>query len=211
MIITHQPLAKGPQNPYSCIPLTHPSVVRAMELIPSEYWGNTWVAGSAATRFGQHNDVDVWVTEVPRTRDLWTVLPINAKKDPMTVEDEEYEQLCVKVFNNADEKLQIMALHETIQQLLYKFDISVHCGAVNVITGEQLKGDNYSEKVTISNFMENSPILTLGRYITFAKRYKDFTGSFDQNVQTCAAAAFNLKTDKQMQDMLQYCYIDKGL
>lgn len=210
-MIIARPTPEPPKNPYSCIPLTHPLVVRAMELIPSEYWGNTWVAGSAATRFGQHNDVDVWVVEVPRDRDPWLVLPTNAKKEASQMEDEEYEQLCVKIYNNADEKLQIMALHEDIQFLLNRFDISVHCGAVNVITGEQLKGQGYSEKVTISNYMENSPILTLGRYLTFAKRYKDFTGAFDPFVQSCAAAAFNLKTEKQMQDMLQYCYIDKGL
>lgn len=199
------------KDPYSCIPVGDPILIRARELIPPEYWANTWVAGSAATRFGQHNDVDVWVADVPRNRDLWTVLPMNEGKPVSTEENEEYDHMCVKVYNNPDEKLQIMSLHESINTLLAKFDISVHCGAMNIVTGEQLRGSNYSEKVTICNFHENAPILTLGRYINFSKRYHDFNGVWDANVAACAAASFNLRTEKQMQDILQYCYIDKGL
>lgn len=194
---------------YSCIPMDHPMVLRAREIIPPVWWVNTYVAGSAATRFGQHADVDVWVTEVPRSQDLWRILPENEKRDVDIGED--YEHIAIKVYNNPDEKLQIMATHDPINALLDGFDISVHCGAMNIVTGEQIRGKGYSEKVLIVNYIESQPVLTLTRYLTFAKRYRDFGGMFSEKVQKCAADTFYLKTPAQMEQELRDNYIDRGL
>jgi hypothetical protein len=203
-------LSKPRQDPYSAIPLDHPVLRRARELIPAELWPNTWVAGSAATRFGSHQDVDVWITGVPRTQDLSVLLGEPSK--PMFADaDEDYEHLAITIYNNPDEKLQIMACHDDIRQLLTHFDISVHCGAMHLITGEQLRGPGYGEKVLIINYIQERPVLTLTRYLSIAKRYKDFSGMFHETVQRCAADSFYLMTPAMMEQRLRDNYVDRGL
>ena len=196
-------------DPYKTIPIDHPLLIRARVIIPVQWWPSTWVAGSAATRFGQHGDVDVWITGVPRNTDLSIILGAPSKL--VEVGDEDYEHIAIKVYNNPDEKLQIMACHDDIHTLLKSFDISVHCGAVNIVTGEQIRGEGYSEKVTICNYIEDRPILTLTRYLNIAKRYKDFHGTFDEKVQRCAADSFYLMTPGQMEQRLKDNYVDRGL
>lgn len=198
---------KAPADPYSCIPVDHPTLTHAQTIIPPEWWGNTWIAGSAATRFGQHSDVDLWITQVPRHLDAWTLLPVNQTKEPD--DTEEYERVALKIYNQ--DGLQIMATEYNIHQLLGHFDISVHCGAMHVVTGEQIRGSGYSEKVLIINYISNKPVLTLTRYLTFAKRYKDFSGMFSESVQKCASETFYLKTPAQAEQMLRDNYVDRGL
>ena len=197
---------KPSKDPYASIPVDDPTLMHARTLIPPEWWPNTWVAGSAATRFGQHGDVDVWITGVPRDRDLSTIL---GGPSQLAETDEEYEHIAIKVYNQ--DGLQIMACHDPIQHLLSTFDISVHCGAMHLTTGEQLRGGGYAEQVLICRYIQEKPILTLTRYLTFAKRYQDFHGLFSENVQQCAAQTFLLKTRAQMEQELQDNYVDRGL
>lgn len=197
-----------PKDPYQSIPLDHPMLDRARALIPAQWWPQTWVAGSAATRFGQHQDVDVWITGVPRTQDL-SVLLGDASKLMDT--DEDYEHIAIKVYNNPEEKLQIMACHDDIHQLLKGFDISVHCGATHLVTGEQLRGPGYWDKVTIINYIQEKPVLTLTRYLSIAKRYHDFSAMFSETVQKCAADTFYLMTPANMEQRLRDNYVDRGL
>lgn len=200
-------------DPYQCIPLEHPLILRAKEIIPEQWWPQTYVAGSAATRFGQHGDVDVWVTAIPRNINPLTIIPENQGKECHWIEgvEEEYEHIAIKIYNNPDEKLQIMACHDDIHTLLASFDISVHCGAMQLVTGEQIQGPGYSEKVTICNYIPEKPVLTLTRYLSIAKRYKDFRGMHDEKVQQCAAHSFYLKTPAMMEQAIRDNYVDVGL
>ena len=66
------------------IPLDHETIQLAKSLIPVERHGRTWVAGSAASRFPFNGDVDIWITDVDHGQDLWTVLPQNVGKPPIT-------------------------------------------------------------------------------------------------------------------------------
>lgn len=200
-------VSKPQRDPYQSIPLDHPMLGRARALIPAQWWPSTWVAGSAATRFGSHQDVDVWITGVPRTQDLSILLGAPSKL--VDIEDEDYEHIAIKVFNQ--DGLQIMACHDDIQQLLKSFDISVHCGATHLVTGEQLRGPDYGERVTIINYIQEKPVLTLTRYLSIAKRYKDFRGMFDETVQKCAADTFYLRTPAQMEQHLRDNFVDRGL
>lgn len=196
----------------SVIPLDHPLILRAKTLIPPEYWAQTWIAGSAATRFGQHNDVDVWVTNVPRTMDPWHVLPCNEGTEmPVGDPEQDYEHLCIKVYNNPEERLQIMASHDSIAVLLEGFDISCHAGAINLVTGAQCFASLYGPRVTVVNYLTPIPQLTLTRYLTFAKRYKDWSGMFDEKTRECAARSFQLKTPEDMQTEIRYLQMDRGL
>lgn len=197
-------------DPYKSIPLEHPILGRVREIIPAQWWGSTWVAGSAATRFGQHQDVDVWITSIPRNINPSVIIP-GPLHIPVEQANEDYEHIAIKIYNNLEEKLQIMACHDDIRTLLNSFDISVHCGATHILTGEQIRGENYSELVTICNYLEAAPVLTLTRYLTMAKRYKDFTGMFNAKVQQCAADTFYLKTPAHVEQMLRDNYIDVGL
>jgi len=198
-------------DPYRSIPIDDPLVRRAKELIPPEWWGNTWVAGSAATRFGQHGDVDVWIVGVPRTVDPSTVVPNPDGSRAGGDRIAEYEHMALKVYNNPEEKLQIMVCHDDIHRLLDQFDISVHCGATNIVTGEQIRGAGYGERVNIIKYINDKPVLTLTRYLTFAKRYGDFGAMFGETVQKCAAETFYLKTPEQTEQMLKDNYVDRGL
>jgi hypothetical protein len=200
------------------IPLDDPIIARAKALIPEQHWTNSWVAGSAATRYPQNADVDVWVSvEYMRgSPQLDTIIPggrrfadliTNAPK----VEDQEAMEMYMHLAWKAIDEpgLQIMVTQQHIGDLLAKFDISCHVGAVNIVTGEQLFNTNYSNQVKIVNF--GNPIKTLARYFKFAERYKDWSRQSDPKVAECAASAFNLYTYEQMRDEMKYMRVDTGL
>ena len=194
---------------WSSIPLDHPMIERAKTLIPEEYHIHTWVAGSAATRFGQHHDVDVWVCNVPHTVDITHVIPqgLRPVRQTETLDDDEYIHLCYKAIN--DDGLQIMVGQDTIHTMLSHFDISCHCGAKNIVTGEEIRGENYSESVKIVNWQVADK--TVARYLRFVERYGDWSGRYDSKTSSCVASVFGLFTAQDLQDRCAYLAMDRGL
>lgn len=193
----------------SPIPLDHPLLLRARALIPTPLWQTSWVAGSAATRFPQNKDVDVWVCNVPQGVSPDSVITGGRLFASVTQEthDGEYDHLSWRAID--EDGLQIMVGHESIQEVLGRFDISCHAAALNLVTGEVLRGLEYSDDLKVINFQ--IAITTITRYLRFAERYGDWTGLTASITMRCAAAAFNLFTYEEMKEEYRYLKMDKDL
>lgn len=195
----------------SHIPLDDPIITRAMTLIPQEYWGNTWIAGSAATRYPMNKDVDVWVCGVPGRVSIDKVV-VGSRKlaelgTPINQDDNEYDHIAFKAYDQ--DNLQIMVSHDNINDILSHFDISSHCAAVNLVTGVPILGPGYEDKLKVVNF--TNAVNTISRYLRFAERYQDWWGMEEEMTKRCAATAFNLYTYDDLKYEVKYLVLDKGL
>ncbi len=190
----------------STIPLDHAVIKRAQELVPAQYHGQMWVAGSAATHYPMNGDVDIWVAEIPRGVDPWKIIP-NGRKPPSDGDEEYMEAL--KVFEEPG--LQIMGFRQTMQLMLDTFDISCHAAAVHLTTGETLFAAGYSPNVKVVNFSLTRPELTLERYLRFAKRYRDWDHLTDPYLVELPKMIWDLHTSQDLQQQIKWGYIDRGL
>ena len=152
----------------SSIPLDHPTILRVKGLIPQKFWDRAWVGGSAATRFPQNNDVDVWVCV--NTSAEWAEVT-NAVPPPTDLEDNAHRYVhASQLFYNHD-GLQMFLTASPIKEVVGGFDISCHAGAIHLVTGEVHIGCQYQEGVRIYQWRDARR--TLERGIKFSRRYDD--------------------------------------
>ena len=185
----------------SAIPLTHETIQRAKTIIPELYHANSWIAGSAAARYPQNEDVDVWICNVPYDIPLPGIIPVELAPP----HNEEY--FTYKAYDQNG--LQIMSTYDSIADLLGSFDISCHAVGRNILSGEEVIGTGYSPDLKVVHFQ--NPITTTTRYLKFAKRYNDYTHVHSPKVQECAAKAFNLFTVGNIKQRNKYLLLEPGL
>lgn len=157
-----------------------PIIREVFGMLPTPLWPHVWVGGSAATHYGQHGDVDVW---------------IGKQGDALSVEE---QQLATNLINRPDYRhenpaenypgsssvmvwsgfcqgntlVHIMMCLKPVEDVLAGFDISCHAAMRNMTTGVELKAPGWTRyEVRILNAPNEAKSLMRG--IKFAVRYGD--------------------------------------
>lgn len=168
----------------AAIPLGHPTLDRVRSLVPPQHLLKCFVAGSAACRYPQNADVDVWVTRLRQP--MWGEMLRHFEAlghTPSAEALEEYANVQALLVYSHD-GLQILLATEDIVRVVANFDVTCHMAAMNVVTGKVWKHPRYTEEVRIHWMYDTRK--TLQRVAKFAARYGDASAHTDpQIVQAC--------------------------
>ena len=190
------------------IPLTDPAVERIKSLVPEPYHAQTWIAGSAATNWGQNNDVDAWVCHITYDNERPLFQRFNELGRVPDFGEEHYADGSMMLY--AQDGLHILANYESIASVVMNFDISCHAAAINIVTGEQFVHPAYTPLVRPINWM--SAPKTLLRVLKFAERYYDRTAYRAPECQALAIATFRLpKVTSAEVEMVKLLKLQEGL
>ena len=193
------------------IPLDHPMLIDILARIPAKFHSRMWVAGSAATRWPEAweagGDLDLWMCGIEwMDRDqLFSLFPANIiprREQP----DEEYNSTATMLIR--EPRLHVLMTDESIDNVLAAFDISTHCGAVNIVTGEVI--DRSTQAVQITQWRD--PRRTLQRALRFAHRYHDNDIWNHPKTLECVQAAFKLpRIPRDQLDRVMQLVVPDGL
>lgn len=178
----------------SSIPLDDPMIERIKTLVPEKYHGQTWVAGSAASRWGQHADVDVWVVGLRKWGEYADLTArLNRASPPITMTTQDNYPDGTGMLAYSGEGLQIIPTQlSTIQEVVALFDISCHAAAKHILTGEAHIHPEFCDEVRVLGWKD--PVTTLGRVCKFSKRYMDHQAMRQRNVKELAVLVCGLET-----------------
>ena len=209
--------APTPANPSPCIPLDHPVLAYIRSLVPPALHNDMWVGGSAACKWGQHGDVDVWLGYLDREPTEGEIaLMRDTRGEDIWRDDEQYPSpnsfmLHAGVAPDGT-KIHIMGAHFSMRDVLEDFDISCHaCIRRLVDGGEWLYHEGYTS-FYVRLLGWTSAKVTLERGIKFSKRYDDQSFWAHPKTQQCAAEACRMPyVTPKVAEMLEAMQVEEGL
>ena len=153
---------------------------RIRSIIPAAFHAKSWIAGSAATRWGQHGDVDVWITVDgwDEWSEMWDHFQNLGTILPTRQSDEQYSFMSNILY--AQDGLQILmpSHHEMgIESVVDTFDISCHAAAVPLQPGTAAPyiHTNYTPPPLVRVLQWANAPNTLRRLFKFSERYGDWS------------------------------------